>query len=149
MLEECGLPYTIKPINIGGGDQLSSSFLKISSNGRMPVIVDLEPMGGGGPITIFESGAIMMHLGEKTRKVLAARSSSQVRGLPVDSLAGGQSRAEIRRAGILSWRACARGDGSGWNPARRIGVVIKSQSRRWGRLCYEKAILRGNKRRAG
>ena len=68
MLEECGLPYTIKPINIGGGDQLSSSFLKISSNGQMPVIVDHEPMGGGGPITIFESGATMMHLGEKTRK---------------------------------------------------------------------------------
>jgi GSH-dependent disulfide-bond oxidoreductase len=68
MLEECGLPYTIKPVNIGRGDQLSSTFLRISPNGRMPVIVDHEPIGGGGPITIFESGAIMMYLGEKTRK---------------------------------------------------------------------------------
>jgi GST-like protein len=69
-LEECGLPYTIKPVNISRGDQLSSTFLEISPNGRMPVIVDHEPMGGsaGGPITIFESGAIMMYLGEKTRK---------------------------------------------------------------------------------
>jgi len=68
MLEECGLPYTIKPVNIGRGDQLSSAFLRISPNGRMPVIVDHEPVGGGGPITIFESGAILMYLGEKTRK---------------------------------------------------------------------------------
>jgi GST-like protein len=68
MLEECGLPYTIRPVNIGRGDQLSSTFLRISPNGRMPAIVDHEPVAGGGPITIFESGAIMMYLGEKTRK---------------------------------------------------------------------------------
>ena len=68
MLEECGLPYTIKPVNIGRGDQLSSTFLRISPNGRMPVIVDHEPMGGGEPISIFESGAIMTYLAEKTGK---------------------------------------------------------------------------------
>jgi GSH-dependent disulfide-bond oxidoreductase len=68
MLEECGLPYTVKPVNIGRGDQLSSTFLRISPNGRMPVIVDDEPMGGGQPITVFESGAIMMYLAEKSRK---------------------------------------------------------------------------------
>ena len=68
LLEEAGLPYTIKPINIGRGDQLSASFLKISPNGRMPAIVDHEPMGGGAPVTIFESGAIMMYLAEKTGK---------------------------------------------------------------------------------
>ena len=44
-LEECGLPYTIKPINIGRGDQLTPDFLKISPNGRMPAIVDHDPMG--------------------------------------------------------------------------------------------------------
>src|SRR3954471_25044208 len=66
LLEELGLPYTIKPINIGRGDQLTPDFLKISPNGRMPAIVDHEPMGGGAPIAIFESGAIMMYLAEKT-----------------------------------------------------------------------------------
>ena len=65
LLEELGLPYTIKPINIGRGDQLTPAFLKISPNGRMPAIVDHEPMGGGEPISIFESGAIMTYLAEK------------------------------------------------------------------------------------
>jgi hypothetical protein len=49
LLEECGIPYTIKPVNIGRGDQLSPSFLKSSPNGRMPAIVDHEPLGGGAP----------------------------------------------------------------------------------------------------
>jgi GST-like protein len=66
LLEELGLPYTIKPINIGRGDQLAPDFLKISPNGRMPAIVDDEPMGGGAPMSIFESGPIMMYLAEKT-----------------------------------------------------------------------------------
>jgi GST-like protein len=68
MLEECGLPYTIKPVNIGRGDQLTPSFLKLSPNGRMPAIVDHEPMGGGAPQAIFESGAIVMYLAEKVGK---------------------------------------------------------------------------------
>src|ERR1700752_2444120 len=66
LLEELGLPYTIKPINIGRGDQLTPAFLKISPNGRMPAIGDDEPMGGGAPISIFESGQIMTYLAEKT-----------------------------------------------------------------------------------
>jgi GST-like protein len=66
LLEELGLPYTIKPINIGRGDQLTPEFLKVSPNGRMPAIVDDEPMGGGAPMSIFESGPIMMYLAEKT-----------------------------------------------------------------------------------
>lgn len=66
LLEELGLRYTIKPINIGRGDQLAPEFLKISPNGRMPAIVDDEPMGGGAPMSIFESGPIMMYLAEKT-----------------------------------------------------------------------------------
>ena len=65
LLEELGMPYTIKPINIGRGDQLTSHFLRISPNGRMPAIVDSEPLGGGAPISIFESGPIMMYLAEK------------------------------------------------------------------------------------
>src|SRR5260370_41803539 len=68
LLEECGIPYTIKPVNIGRGDQLSPPFLKISPNGRMPAIVDHEPLGGGGPLTIFESGAIVMYLARRARQ---------------------------------------------------------------------------------
>ena len=68
LLEEARIVYTIKPINIGRGDQLAPDFLRISPNGRMPAIVDHEPMGGGAPITIFESGAIMEYLAEKSGK---------------------------------------------------------------------------------
>src|SRR5271157_335922 len=68
LLEETGIPYVVKPINIGRGDQLTPDFLKISPNGRMPAIVDHEPTGGGAPITIFESGAIMEYLAEKSGK---------------------------------------------------------------------------------
>lgn len=65
MLEECGLPYVIRPVNIAKGDQFKPEFLKISPNNRMPAIVD--PDGpDGAPISLFESGAILQYLGEKT-----------------------------------------------------------------------------------
>ncbi|MDR3512382.1 MAG: glutathione S-transferase N-terminal domain-containing protein [Caulobacteraceae bacterium] len=65
LLEELGLPYRIVPCNIGRGDQFKDEFLKISPNNRMPAIVDHDPLGGGEPISVFESGAIMMYLAEK------------------------------------------------------------------------------------
>jgi GSH-dependent disulfide-bond oxidoreductase len=65
LLEELGVPYRIVPCNIGKGDQFQPEFLKINPNNRMPVLVDPEPADGGAPISIFESGAIMMYLGEK------------------------------------------------------------------------------------
>lgn len=68
LLEECGLPYTIVPVNIGKGDQFTNDFLKINPNNRMPVLVDHEPEGGGAPISVFESGAIMMYVAEKAGK---------------------------------------------------------------------------------
>jgi GST-like protein len=68
LLEEAGLAYTIKPVNIGRGDQFTADFLKMSPNNRMPALVDTEPMGGGAPITIFESAAIMMYVAEKSGK---------------------------------------------------------------------------------
>ena len=68
LLEEAGIPYQIKPVNIGRGDQFDPAYLKIAPNNRMPAIVDTEPMGGGAPLSIFESGAIMMYLAEKAGK---------------------------------------------------------------------------------
>ena len=65
LLEECGLPYKIVPVNISRGDQFSDMFLGISPNNRTPAIADHEPKGGGKPIAIFESGAIMMYIAEK------------------------------------------------------------------------------------
>ncbi len=65
-LEEMGLPYTVHPVNISKGEQFKPEFLKISPNNRIPAIIDRE--GPGGPISIFESGAILIYLGEKTGK---------------------------------------------------------------------------------
>ncbi len=65
LLEECGLPYRIVPCRIGQGDQFEAAFLRISPNNRMPAIVDSAPADGGAPISIFESGAILMYIAEK------------------------------------------------------------------------------------
>ena len=70
LLEELGAPYNVIPINIGKGEQFTSEFLKISPNNRIPAIVDYEPLGGGGPLTIFESGAILEYLAEKHGKFM-------------------------------------------------------------------------------
>jgi GSH-dependent disulfide-bond oxidoreductase len=67
MLEECGLPYVVRPVDISKGEQFAPAFLAISPNNRMPAIID--PAGPGGrPIAVFESGAILQYLGRKTRK---------------------------------------------------------------------------------
>jgi len=71
-LEEVGLPYTIHPIDIGKGDQFKPDFLKIAPNNRMPAIVDQAPADAGAPISLFESGAILLYLAEKTRRFLPA-----------------------------------------------------------------------------
>jgi GSH-dependent disulfide-bond oxidoreductase len=68
-LEELGLPYRVIPINIGKGDQFNSEFLKISPNNKMPAIVDTDGPGGK-PISIFESGAILIYLAEKTGRLM-------------------------------------------------------------------------------
>ena len=66
LLEECELPYNVVECNIGRGDQFQEGFLKICPNNRMPALVDHEPLGGGEPLSVFESGAMMMYIGEKT-----------------------------------------------------------------------------------
>ena len=65
-LEEAGLPYEVHPINIGQGEQFKPDFLKIAPNNRIPAIVDQNPADGGAPISLFESGAILLYLAEKT-----------------------------------------------------------------------------------
>ena len=81
MLEECGLDYNIVPVDIGGGDQFKPEFLRISPNNRMPAIVDHEPVGGGEPLAIFESGAILEYLAEKTGKFLPKPVPERYRAL--------------------------------------------------------------------
>src|SRR5947199_8814926 len=71
-LEETGLPYKIFPVNIGKGEQFAKEFLKISPNNRIPAMIDHDPPGGGGaPIPVFESGAMLLYLADKTRKFIA------------------------------------------------------------------------------
>ena len=65
-LEEAGLAYFVTPVNIGKGEQFRPEFLAISPNNKIPAIVDHAPAGGGAPVTLFESGAIMLYLAEKT-----------------------------------------------------------------------------------
>ena len=81
MLEECGLDYKIVPVDIGGGDQFKAEFLRISPNNRMPGIVDHDPMGGGGPLSLFESGAILEYLADKTGQFLPAEGRNRYKVL--------------------------------------------------------------------
>jgi len=69
-LEETGLPYEIHPINIGTGAQFAPEFLKISPNNRMPAIIDRAPSDGGEPLSVFESGAILVYLADKTGSLI-------------------------------------------------------------------------------
>jgi GSH-dependent disulfide-bond oxidoreductase len=77
MLEECGLPYVVRPVDISRGEQFTPQFLAISPNNRMPAIVD--PRGPGGrPISVFESGAILQYLGRKTAKFYPREERARV-----------------------------------------------------------------------
>ena len=70
-LEELGLAYTVKPVNIGRGEQFTPAFLAISPNNRIPAMVDHDPPGGGAPFSSFETGAMLVYLAEKTGRLLA------------------------------------------------------------------------------
>ena len=69
-LEEAGLAYQLKPVDISKGEQFRPDFLRISPNNKMPALVDPEPAGGGAPLSLFESGAILLYLAEKTGRFL-------------------------------------------------------------------------------
>ena len=80
-LEEAGVPYRISPVNIGEGEQFLPEFLAISPNNRMPAIVDDAPEDGGEPLSVFESGAILVYLAEKTGKFLPEDTRGRIRVL--------------------------------------------------------------------
>jgi len=80
MLEECDLPYTVIPVNLGKGDQFKPDFLKISPNNRMPAIVDREGLDGL-PVSVFESGAILMYLGEKSGQFFTQEPRERIKVL--------------------------------------------------------------------
>jgi GSH-dependent disulfide-bond oxidoreductase len=69
-LEEASLPYRVVPINIGRGEQFAPEFLRIAPNNRIPALVDHEPADSGAPVSVFESGAILLYLAEKTGRFL-------------------------------------------------------------------------------
>ncbi|MDB5629640.1 MAG: Glutathione S-transferase-like [Tardiphaga sp.] len=71
LLEEAGVPYRVHPVDIGKGDQFKPDFLAIAPNNRIPALVDPEPIGGGSPLSVFESGAMLVYLAEKTGQFLS------------------------------------------------------------------------------
>ncbi|MES2753432.1 MAG: glutathione binding-like protein [Pseudomonadota bacterium] len=97
-LEEAGLDYTIKPVNIGKGDQFDPEFLAFSPNNRMPAIVDDTPVDHGGPITVFESGAILLYLADKTGR-----------------FGGGSARGHVEVVEWLMWQMAGLGPMLGQN----------------------------------
>lgn len=94
-LEEAGLPYTVHPINIGQGDQFKPDFLKIAPNNRIPAIVDQHPSDGGAPISLFESGAILLYLAEN-RPVHSQRPARSPGSVAMAVLANGWAWADGR-----------------------------------------------------
>jgi len=77
-LEETGLPYRIVPVDIGSGAQFEPTFLAISPNNRIPAIVDHAPADSGAPLSVFESGAILMYLAEKSGRLLPRQLRARV-----------------------------------------------------------------------
>ena len=122
-LEEVGLPYRIIPVNIAKGEQFDPAFLAIAPNNRIPAIVDQAPKDGGAPISLFESGAILLYLAEKTGKLLP----SDVRG-----------RAEVTQ--WLFWQIGGLGPMAGQNhhfgsyAAEKIPYAIERYTKETNRL---------------
>ena len=103
-LEEAGLDYAIKPVNIGKGEQFEPAFLAISPNNKMPAIVDNAPADGGAPIPVFESGAILLYLANKTSRFL---------GIPEGADAATALRQRIAVNEWLFWQMAGLGPMTG------------------------------------
>lgn len=128
LLEELGLPYRVTPLNIGRGDQFSGRFLAINPNNRMPAILDHTPVGGGEPIAVFESGAILLYLAEKAGRLW-----------PQDDL-----RAKYEAVQWVFWQMANQGPKFGerghfW----RLGEEAGDQSYAWRRFDDEVHRLYG------
>ena len=100
MLEECGLPYRMVPVNIGKGDQFKPEFLAISPNNKMPAIVDHEP--DGETVSVFESGAILLHLAEKCGRSMPTDRARPQGDARVVVLAGRQPSARWQDSSVTS-----------------------------------------------
>jgi GSH-dependent disulfide-bond oxidoreductase len=112
LLEELGLPYRVVPCNIGKGDQFTEDYLRIGPNNRMPALVDHEPADGGPPVSVFESGAIMMYLAEKAGRFFP----QDVRG-----------KAEVTQ--WVTWQMANQGPKTGeYGHFRRLGDTRGDQS---------------------
>jgi GST-like protein len=122
-LEETGLPYRIVPVRIGEGEQFRPEFLAISPNNRIPAMLDHEPPGGGDPVSLFESGAMLLYLAEKTGRFIP----SDVRG-----------RAEVLQ--WLFWQMGGLGPMAGQNhhfahyAPEKIGYAIERYVKETNRL---------------
>jgi GST-like protein len=81
LLEEAAIEYAVKPVDIGKGAQFEPAYLAISPNNKMPAIVDTKPADGGAPISVFESGAILLYLAEKIGRFLPADPRARIQTL--------------------------------------------------------------------
>ena len=100
MLEEIGLPYEVHAVNIGKNESWTPEFLSLNPNGKIPAIVD--PDGPGGkPLGLFESGAILLYLAEKTGKLLPDDPAQTLRDHPMGVLPDGGGRPHVRSARVL------------------------------------------------
>ena len=122
-LEEAGLAYTIRPVNISKGEQFDAEVLEITPNNRIPAIVDHAPADGGAPLSVFESGAILMYLGQKTGRFV-----------PTDF------RARVQCVEWLFWQMGGLGPMAGQNhhfnlyAPERIPYAIERYTKETGRL---------------
>lgn len=131
MLEECGLPYSMVPVNIGRGEQFTPEFIAlINPRHRMPALVDPAPAAGGGPLEIGEAGAILLYLAEKTGCFLPASGAARAQVLQwlmwqVGGLGPmtGQNSHFLQYASETVPYAIARYD----NELRRLYAVLDSQ----------------------
>jgi len=143
-LEETGLQYKIFPVQIGKGEQFKPEFLAIAPNNRIPAMVDREPKGGGKPISVFESGAMLLYLAEKTGKFLPSDLHGRYDAIQWTFLADGRARADgrqnhhfrnyARKNQIRHRPLCERDQPALWRARSDLAIAQSSgdtRSRRW------------------